>query len=38
LLSDYHPSRYDRVRRSLVWFKENQDNPTANAVMPTVAR
>jgi STE24 endopeptidase len=33
-----HPSGYDRVRRSMEWFKENQDNPTANAVMPAVAR
>ncbi len=26
-----HPSGYDRVRRSMQWFAENQDNPTARA-------
>jgi STE24 endopeptidase len=26
-----HPSGYARVHRAMVWFKENQDNPTANA-------
>lgn len=33
-----HPSGYDRVRRSMEWFKENQDNPTANAALPAAAR
>lgn len=33
-----HPSGYDRVRRSMEWFKENQDNPTANAARPATAR
>ncbi|RYD14479.1 MAG: M48 family peptidase [Lysobacteraceae bacterium] len=32
-----HPSGYDRVRRSMEWFKENQDNPTANAGQRAVA-
>jgi STE24 endopeptidase len=27
-----HPSGYQRVRRAMLWLKENQDNPTANAV------
>jgi len=26
-----HPSGYARVHGSMLWFKENQDNPTANA-------
>lgn len=25
-----HPSGYARVHRSMIWLKENQDNPTAN--------
>ena len=29
-----HPSGYQRVRASMVWLKENQDNPTANAPPP----
>lgn len=33
-----HPSGYDRVRRSMEWFKENQDNPTANSARPATAR
>jgi STE24 endopeptidase len=27
-----HPSGYARVHGSMLWLKENQDNPTANAV------
>jgi STE24 endopeptidase len=30
-----HPSGYDRVHGAMIWLKENQDNPTANA--PPVA-
>jgi len=26
-----HPSGYQRVHASMLWLKENQDNPTANA-------
>jgi STE24 endopeptidase len=26
-----HPSGYTRVHNSMIWLKENQDNPTANA-------
>jgi STE24 endopeptidase len=29
-----HPSGYTRVHSSMVWLKENQDNPTANAPLP----
>ena len=29
-----HPSGYDRVHASMLWLKENQDNPTANAALP----
>jgi STE24 endopeptidase len=29
-----HPSGYDRVHGSMVWLKENQNNPTANAPLP----
>lgn len=28
-----HPSGYQRVHASMVWLKENQDNPTANAAL-----
>jgi STE24 endopeptidase len=30
-----HPSGYQRVRASMVWLKENQDDSTARAVMPS---
>ena len=29
-----HPSGYERVHASMLWLKENQDNPTANAPLP----
>jgi STE24 endopeptidase len=29
-----HPSGYTRVHASMVWLKENQNNPTANAPLP----
>ncbi len=29
-----HPSGYARVHASMLWLKENQDNPTANAALP----
>jgi STE24 endopeptidase len=29
-----HPSGYTRVHASMLWLKENQDNPTANAPLP----
>ena len=29
-----HPSGYDRVHASMLWLKENQDNPTASAALP----
>ena len=29
-----HPSGYARVRGSMLWLKENQDNATANAPLP----
>lgn len=29
-----HPSGYARVHASMLWFKENQDNPTANEPLP----
>ncbi|MDR3390024.1 MAG: M48 family metallopeptidase [Rudaea sp.] len=32
-----HPSGYDRVHGSMLWLKENQNNPTANAPLPTAA-
>lgn len=31
-----HPSGYARVHRSMAWFKEHQDNKTANAPLPAV--
>jgi STE24 endopeptidase len=30
-----HPSGYARVHASMLWLKENLDNPTANAPLPT---
>jgi STE24 endopeptidase len=33
-----HPSGYERVHGSMLWLKENQDNPTANAPLPPPAR
>ena len=30
-----HPSGYARVHRSMLWLKENQDNPTANSPAST---
>ena len=33
-----HPSGYDRVHGSMLWLKENQDNPTAHAELPAVAK
>jgi STE24 endopeptidase len=33
-----HPSGYTRVHNSMIWLKENQDNPTANApIAPPMA-
>ena len=32
-----HPSGYERVHASMLWLKENQDNPTANAPLPATA-
>jgi len=32
-----HPSGYARVHGSMLWLKENQDNPTATAPLPTAA-
>lgn len=29
-----HPSGYQRVHASMLWLKENQDNPTARAPLP----
>jgi STE24 endopeptidase len=29
-----HPSGYDRVHGAMVWLRENQNNPTANAPLP----
>jgi STE24 endopeptidase len=29
-----HPSGYQRVHASMLWLKENQDNPTATAPLP----
>lgn len=31
-----HPSGYARVHGSMLWLKENQDNPTANAPLPAL--
>ena len=33
-----HPSGYARVHGSMVWLKENQNNPTANAELPAAAK
>ncbi len=33
-----HPSGYERVHASMLWLKENQDNPTANATLPATAK
>ncbi|HET6546044.1 MAG TPA: M48 family metallopeptidase [Rhodanobacteraceae bacterium] len=33
-----HPSGHTRVHSSMVWLRENQDNPTANAPLPPVSR
>jgi STE24 endopeptidase len=33
-----HPSGYTRVRSSMIWLKENQDNPTANAPLAPLAK
>ncbi len=33
-----HPSGYDRVHGSMLWLKENQNNPTANAPLPAAAK
>jgi STE24 endopeptidase len=33
-----HPSGYDRIHASMLWLKENQDNPTANAALPALAK
>ncbi|MGA9341883.1 MAG: M48 family metallopeptidase [Rhodanobacteraceae bacterium] len=33
-----HPSGYTRVRGAMIWLKENQDNPTANAPLPPPPR
>ena len=30
-----HPSGYDRVHGSMLWLKEHQENPTANAPLPS---
>jgi STE24 endopeptidase len=32
-----HPSGYDRVHDSMLWLKENQNNPTASAPLPAAA-
>jgi STE24 endopeptidase len=32
-----HPSGYTRVRNSMQWLGENQNNPTANAPLPPAA-
>lgn len=32
-----HPSGYQRVHASMIWLKENQGNPTANAPLPAPA-
>jgi STE24 endopeptidase len=33
-----HPSGWQRVHASMLWLKENQDNPTANAPLPAAAK
>ena len=33
-----HPSGYDRVHAAMVWLKENQNNPTANAPLPAAPK
>ncbi len=33
-----HPSGWQRVHASMLWLKENQDNPTANAPLPSTAK
>jgi STE24 endopeptidase len=33
-----HPSGYARVHGSMVWLKENQNNPTASAALPAPAK
>jgi len=33
-----HPSGWQRVHASMLWLKENQDNPTANAPLPPAAK
>jgi STE24 endopeptidase len=33
-----HPSGYTRVHGAMLWLKENQDNPTANAALPAAAK
>ena len=33
-----HPSGYARVHGSMIWLKENQNNPTANAELPAAAK
>jgi len=33
-----HPSGYARVHGSMIWLKENQNNPTANAALPAAAK
>ena len=33
-----HPSGYARVHGSMLWLKENQDNPTANAPLAAAAK
>ncbi|MGA9422962.1 MAG: M48 family metallopeptidase [Rhodanobacteraceae bacterium] len=33
-----HPSGYTRVRGSMIWLKENRDNPTANAPLPAMPK
>jgi len=33
-----HPSGYARVHGSMVWLKENQNNPTASADLPAPAK
>ena len=33
-----HPSGYARVHGSMMWLKENQNNPTANAELPSAAK
>ena len=33
-----HPSGYDRVHGSMLWLKENHDNPTAHAELPVATK